>query len=234
MVKVSILIPLYNGVEFLEECIDSVIQQTFGEWEALIGINGHGDDGGEVAKIAGRIASKDDRIKIIIQGSEISGKVMSLHNLVSLAKADLICILDCDDKWHPHKLKRQMETLAFVTPDTAVIGTFCKYFGEKTLDLVLDSGYINPAALETCNQIINSSTMIKKEYCVWHDEEYTFGVEDYFLWMNICLQGKKLYNIPEFLTYHRIHNTSAFNSSHRQHMNVEIIRKQYIELRKQK
>jgi glycosyltransferase involved in cell wall biosynthesis len=67
MVKVSILIPLYNGVEFLAECIDSVIQQTFMDWEVLIGINEHGDDGGDTAEIARQIASKDDRIKITIQ-----------------------------------------------------------------------------------------------------------------------------------------------------------------------
>jgi hypothetical protein len=90
---------------------------------------------------------------------------MSLHNLVSLARADLICILDCDDKWESNKLMRQIETLDSLTSDTAVIGTFCKYFGDKTLELVLDSGYINPAILETYNPIINSSTMIKKEHC---------------------------------------------------------------------
>ena len=232
MVKVSILIPLYNGVEFLEECIDSVIQQTFVDWEVLIGINGHGDDGGEVAKIARRISSKDDRINIIIQNSSISGKVMSLHNLVCKANADLICILDCDDKWESNKLMRQIETLDSVTSDTAVIGTFCKYFGDKTRNLELASGYINPDILKTTNPIINSSAMLKKEYCIWHDTEYTFGVEDYFLWMNICIDGKKLYNIPEFLTYHRIHNNSAFNNSEKQQINIEIIRRKYIELQK--
>lgn len=231
MVKISILIPLYNGIEFLEECIDSVIHQTVTDWEILIGINGHGYDGGDVAIHTNIIANKDNRIKVIIQSPPLSGKVQSLNNLVSISSADLICILDCDDKWEPIKLERQLETLDLTAKDASVIGTFCKYFGDKSLDLILESGYINPCILENYNPIINSSSMIQKKYCIWEDNNQSFGVEDYFLWMQICLKGGRLYNIPEFLTWHRIHKTSAFNNSTQQHINAETIRKDYIEIR---
>jgi glycosyl transferase family 25 len=233
MVRVSILIPLYNGIEFLEECIDSVISQTFTDWEALIGINGHGEDGGEVGLIAKTIASRDHRIKVIIQGPPLSGKVQSLNNLVSFTGADLICVLDCDDKWKSNKLQRQIEVLETVACNVAAIGTFCTYFGEINMDLtVLEPGYITLSSLVDTNPIINSSSMIKKEYCLWEDKDYTFGVEDYYLWMQICLKGGKLYNIPEYLTWHRIHKTSAFNSNIKQEINVGIIRRQYRELYK--
>lgn len=231
MVRVSILIPLYNGVEFLEECIDSVINQTFTDWEILIGINGHGKDGGDIALHAKMIANKDNRIKVIIQSPPLSGKVQSLNNLVSLSSADLICVLDCDDKWEPIKLERQIETLESTAKDAAVIGTFCKYFGDISLNLFLKSGYINPNVLEDHNPIINSSSMIQKQYCIWEENNQSFGVEDYLLWMRICLKGDRLYNIPELLTWHRIHKTSAFNNSIQQHINVEKIRKDYIEIR---
>jgi glycosyltransferase involved in cell wall biosynthesis len=68
---ISILIPLYNGIEFLKECIDSVIAQTYGDWEAIIVINGHGDDGGDVAVSAKLIAQVDTRIRIIVQKKDI-------------------------------------------------------------------------------------------------------------------------------------------------------------------
>lgn len=230
MVRVSILIPLFNGIEYLEECVNSIIHQTFTDSEVLIGINGHGDDGGNVAIFAEIIANKDSRIKLIIQGSSISGKVQSLNSLMSFAKADLICILDCDDKWEPNKLQRQIETLDTVAQDAAVIGTFCTYFGDLSHKLVLEDGYINPHILKDHNPIINSSSMIQRKYAVWKDNDNLFGVEDYYLWMQICLKGGKLYNIPEFLTWHRIHNTSAFNGSNRQHINAERIKKEYAEL----
>lgn len=231
MVRVSILIPLFNGIEFLEECIDSVIQQTFKDWEVLIGINGHGDNGGNVASIATTISNKDGRIKIIIQDSSISGKSQSLNNLVKFVNSDLICILDCDDKWEPIKLQRQIETLEMIAPDAAVIGTFCTYFGDLSHKLVLESGYINPNILEDHNPIINSSSMIQKKYANWNDNNYVFAVEDYYLWIQICLKGGKLYNIPEFLTWHRVYKSSAFNSNIQQHINAENIRNDYIKIR---
>jgi glycosyltransferase involved in cell wall biosynthesis len=66
---ISILTPLYNGVEFLEECVDSVLAQTHTEWEMIIAVNGHGEDGGAVAVRAREVAAKDgaDRVRVVVQ-----------------------------------------------------------------------------------------------------------------------------------------------------------------------
>ena len=48
MKPVTVLVPLYNGIEFLEECLTSVKGQFFTDWTCIIGVNGHGDDGGDV------------------------------------------------------------------------------------------------------------------------------------------------------------------------------------------
>jgi len=229
MVFISIIIPIYNGIEFLEECINSVIAQTFLDWEILIGINGHGSDGGEVATIANHLATKDSRIKVIIQGPPLKGKVESLNHLTSLVHTDWICVLDCDDKWEPTKLERQVYTLYHEGKYASVIGTFCRYFGEKDgYPNIKHQEYVDPAVLELYNPIINSSSLIKKELCKWEYTELNYGVEDYYLWMEICLKGHRLYNIPEFLTWHRIHSTSAFNSKG---YSDEPIRNRYKQLR---
>jgi glycosyltransferase involved in cell wall biosynthesis len=105
---IGILIPLYNGIEFLEECLQSVSAQTYHEWEAWIGINGHGDDGGAIAQKVKELASYDSRIHVIIQDSSISGKVQSLNHLMTIVSPSIewIAILDCDDKWTPIKLEK--------------------------------------------------------------------------------------------------------------------------------
>jgi glycosyltransferase involved in cell wall biosynthesis len=211
MVSISILIPVYNGIEYLEECVMSVIQQTFTDWELLIGINGHGITGGDAAIIAQQLV-KDPRIRIIIQPPPLHGKVESLHGLLPLCSASWIAILDCDDKWEPLKLERQMEVLLSDARHADVIGTFCQYFGELHDRITLPSGYVDPLILVEYNPIINSSALIKKERCNWNYTDINYGVEDFALWMEICLQGGKLYNIPEYLTWHRIHSTSAFNT----------------------
>lgn len=208
---ISILVPLYNGIEYLEECIQSVLQQTFQEWELLLGINGHGMDGGEIVGIALSLAT-DARIRVLVQPPPLTGKVESLHDLLLSASAPWIAILDCDDKWEPTKLQRQWDALQSDAKDADVIGTYCQYFGERADRLTLPAGYIDPTVLSVYNPIINSSAIIKREKCNWIYNEINYGVEDFYLWMEICLQGGRIYNVPEYLTWHRIHASSAFNS----------------------
>lgn len=212
MVYTTILTPIYNGIEYFDECVQSVINQTFSDWVMLVGINGHGDDGGDVAKIAQEIAKKDKRIQVIIQPSTIKGKVESLNNLMTFVVSDWVCLLDCDDKWHPQKLEAQINALQNEAKDADVIGTRCQYFGELQSFPNIPTGYIHPEILEQFNPIINSSAMIKREYCKWEYNDINFGMEDYYLWTELCLTGKKLYNISSFFTYHRIHKQSSFNS----------------------
>jgi len=207
---ISIIIPLYNGVEFLEECVKTVIAQTFTDWEILIGVNGHGEDGGDVGRIACTIAELDRRMTVYIQ--TVKGKVASSNDLVTKAKGDWICMLDCDDKWEPTKLEKQYQASLSIADEAVVIGTCCRYFGEMSGGPSIPTGYIDPAILEDYNPVINSSAMIKKEYSQWEYDDINYTMEDYSLWMDICLQGKKLYNLSEYLTWHRIHKTSAFNT----------------------
>jgi teichuronic acid biosynthesis glycosyltransferase TuaG len=213
MAFISILTPVFNGVEFLDECIRSVKAQTFTDWELWIGVNGHGEDGGEVAQLASQLVLYDPRIHIVIQGPPLKGKVESLNHLVSFTTSDWIAVLDCDDKWEPLKLEKQVQAIHSHASDVVVVGTFCQYFGELHGKPTLESGYINPTILEHYNPIINSSSLIRREYCNWeYHENHNWIFEDFYLWMKICLSNKKLYNIPEYLVWHRIHKTSAFNS----------------------
>jgi len=230
MAFIAILIPIYNGIEYLEECIDSVLVQTFTDWQIIIGINGHGIDGGNIISIVHQIAKKDSRISYIIQPPPLNGKVESLNNLITLTSSPWISILDCDDIWEYYKLERQIEVLNNDAKDASVIGTFARIFTLKSKYdyLTLPNGYIDPNILTSFNPIVNSSSLIKRELCKWEYNEYTgYANEDYWLWMTICLKGGKLYNIPEYLTWHRIHPTSAFNSKH--HSN-EQLRIQYTTL----
>ena len=212
MVFISILTPVYNGVEYLEQCIRSVRSQTFIDWDLWIGINGHGPDGGGVAYVAQELAKSDPRIHVVIQGLPLKGKVESLNHLVSLTDAPWIAVLDCDDLWEPSKLETQVQAIHSTAKDAAVIGTFCQYFGERYAKITLESGYIDPVVLENHNPIINSSSIIKRSFCHWELNDINFAMDDYHLWMKICLSGGKLYNIPSYLTWHQIHRTSAFNS----------------------
>jgi glycosyltransferase involved in cell wall biosynthesis len=200
--KVSILMPIYNGIEFLHESLPSVRRQTHKDWELLIGINGHAD-ASSLVETAETLRNGDERIRIFVQTTK--GKPDSLNDLMQYVTADWVALLDVDDLWDITKLQDQISA---IRPDIAVVGTLCRYFGDLTGSPEIPTGYIDPVVLKTLNPIINSSSLTRKEHCEWTNN---YDVEDYELWMRICLAGGKLYNIPKILVSHRIHRASEFN-----------------------
>ena len=210
MPYVSVLIPLCNGVEYLEECVQSILCQTYKDFDIWIGVNGHTTD--TVAKLALNLREKDLRIYVHIQGPSIQGKVQSLNDLMNYAEGEWIALLDVDDIWAPTKLEEQIMAKSNLAKNVAVIGTMCEYFGEFHGKPEIPTGFLDSASFANVNPIINSSVLVHRSYCRWRYTEHWFGMEDYDLWMRIALTGGRLYTIPKVLCYHRIHTTSAFNS----------------------
>ncbi len=202
---ISILIPIYNGIEYIEDSVNSVLKQTFKDWEIIIGINGH-DFNSEVFKIASKYTELSEKIKVF-DLFPIKGKSNALNKMLEFSKYDWIAILDVDDIWYENKLESQIEH--FENYD--VIGTKCVYFGDKTDCPKIPVGDISDFNFLKVNPIINSSSIIKKKYCTWN-KKYD-GIEDYDLWLNLRYnRNAKFYNINDILVKHRIHKTSAFNN----------------------
>lgn len=193
--------PIYNGIEFISESVPSILQQTYSDWELLIGINGHPKNS-EIYKIAKLFES--DKIKVF-DFYNINGKANTLNEMIKHCKYDYIALLDVDDLWHPQKLQIQSQLLNRFD----VIGTSCIWIGDRPGVIPqIPTGDISNFDFSIVNPIINSSVLIKKEYCFWNEN----GVEDYDLWLRLRKLNKKFFNFKEILTYHRIHQQSAFNS----------------------
>jgi glycosyltransferase involved in cell wall biosynthesis len=220
--KISILMPIYNGIEFFKESFRTISRQTHTDWELLIGINGHSDPS-PLLRLIEEVAKGDHRVRVFVQTT--TGKPNSLNDLMTHVTTDWVALLEVDDTWSLTKLEEQVRILATLHPETAVVGTFCHYFGELSGSPTIPSGYIDPKVLATVNPIINSSSLIRRELCQWTS---TYDVEDYELWMKIALSGKKLYNIPKDLVGHRVHRQSAFNGKQQ---DVEQLRKHFMERR---
>jgi glycosyltransferase involved in cell wall biosynthesis len=202
--NVSILIPLYNGIEFLETSLSSIKNQTYSHWEVIIGINGHTIES-EVYKRAKNYENE----KIFVKWYPFKNKVDTLNEMVKDCNYDIICLLDVDDYWLETKLEKQIEILKKGKYD--VIGTLCQYFGEQDIINIVDIGELNPNIFYSYNPIINSSIMMQKKDAVWRKLFNHMELEDYDLWLKLNSEGKKFYNISEPLVMHRIHSDSAFN-----------------------
>ena len=200
---ISIVMPIYNGIEFIDESVGSVLHQTYPNWELLIGINGHPDNS-EVYQIAKQYES--DKIRVF--DYRINGKSNTLNELIHHCKYDYIALLDVDDIWHDEKLSVQSQLLNHYD----VIGTKCIWFGDRAGVIPdIPVGDISKFNFSIVNPIINSSTLIRKELCYWNTN--WDGVEDYDLWLRLRKQNKKFYNFKEILVKHRIHSSSAFNAN---------------------
>jgi hypothetical protein len=198
--RVSILMPIYNGIEFINESVNSIINQSFKNWELIIGINGHPKDS-EIYKIANQY--KNDKITVL-DLYEIKGKSDALNVMIKYCKNDYISLLDVDDIWLENKLEEQVKYMYSYD----VVGSMCKYFGDKNDIPRIPVGDISNFNFKLVNPIINSSCLIKKDYCYWNKS----FVEDYDLWLRLRKENKKFYNLDKILVLHRIHNTSAFNA----------------------
>ena len=103
--KVSIIIPVYNAEKFIGETIESVISQTYTDWEMLI-LNDRSTDSSY--EIIQKYAQKDKRIKAIDSEKNI-GVVEGRNRLISEANGEYIAFLDADDYWKEDKLEKQIE-----------------------------------------------------------------------------------------------------------------------------
>ena len=201
---VSILMPIYNGIEFINESVTSVLNQTWPHWELIVGVNGHSENS-EIFQIA-KVFETDTRIKVL-DLHFIKGKSNALNEMLKHCTHDYVSILDVDDIWHLEKLALQSKYLG--TYD--VIGTRCVYFGDMNgIIPEIPIGDISGFDFFSVNPVINSSAVIRKNLCYWRKE--VDGVEDYDLWLTLRKKNKKFYNFVNVLVKHRIHQTSAFNS----------------------
>lgn len=113
--KVSVVMSVYNGEKYLPETIDSILNQTFKDFEFIIINDGSTD---KTAKI---LTSYDDpRIRIFNQ--ENMGLTKSLNRAISLAKGEYIARMDADDISYPERLKKQVDYLN-KNPDIGLVGS---------------------------------------------------------------------------------------------------------------
>lgn len=219
--RVSVLIPLYNGIEYLQEAVDSVKGQVYRDFECIVGVNGHGEDGGECFVQAKKIIASlyDDRF-FIVNLPTAHGVHEAINGLVKRATSDWIAVLDADDSWHPMKLQCQMNSIREF-PNIDFCGTWCSYFGEWSGGPNIPGGFVPNEAFRTGNPIIHSSIVMRKELADYQDENLC----DYELWVRQAVANKVFYNVPLPLTNHRVYAQSYFNGTGKQ--KPELVRLKY-------
>lgn len=209
MKKVSIIMPMYNMEAFICDAIESVIAQTYTNWELLITDDCSTDHS---VKIVKEYAEKDDRIKLFSTHHNTGGPSEPRNISLSQATGDLVAFLDSDDMWLPCKLCEQVD---FMEKNGY---TFIYSNVERVSVDGVRSGRIDKRKVKTCywnmlkvNQIPAGSAMIVREKIM--DVRYRpLPMEDFIFWLDILRKGNVAYNCGRTHALYRVRPGSRSGS----------------------
>lgn len=211
MPKVSVVMPVYRTNErFLREAIESILNQTYKDFEFLILDDCPEDNRENVVK-----SYKDERIKYFVNDRNL-GISQSRNKLIDLSKGEYLAVFDHDDVSFPDRFAKQVKYLDEHN-DVGVVGSYFIFSHKnkvhKNPENTID---IERRLLEGC-AISHSASMIRKSILITtgirYEEEFS-PAEDYALWCRL-LGKTKFYNIPDVLLIYRKHDdqTSKKQSS---------------------
>ena len=195
----SVIMNCFNGEEYLSEALDSVLEQTYDNWELVFWDNLSTDRSSNI------FHSIDDSRFYYFLAEDHTNLGQARAEAWNKAKGEFVAILDVDDIWLPDKLNFQVKYMK----DYDVIGSKCVYFGDSNGIPNIPINNISDFNFLLYNPIINSSCLLKKKLCYW---EGNFNIEDYNLWLHLWIKNKKFFNVPKILVKHRIHKNSFFNN----------------------
>ncbi|NBC35590.1 glycosyltransferase [Novosphingobium sp. FSY-8] len=202
----SVAMSVYNAGPYVRQAIDSILNQTFGDFELLIVDDGSTDESPAIILDA---AARDPRIRPILR--ENRGLVASLNQMLHLARAPWVARMDADDLCAPTRFARQMDFLA-QNPDHGIIGTECATIGPDGAPLArppivrptTHAGLIDALELRPT---LNHNAVIYARALVLNAGGYrpAFAhAEDYDLWLRLS-QVTRMANLADPLVSYRVY-----------------------------
>ncbi|MGG7036309.1 MAG: glycosyltransferase family 2 protein [Flavobacterium sp.] len=211
---VSIIVPCYNQAQYLDECLQSVFDQTYENWECIIVNDGSSDNTEEVAM---RWVSRDVRFKYVFKEN---GGLSSARNAgLKIAKGDYLQFLDSDDLINKSKIASQ---LACFNDNIDIV--ICDYFPfDNETGGFLRSRYMNPFPdIENfkediidkwesqlsipCHCVLFKSKLLNKKIIKF--DESLPNHEDWVFWTQLFYYSSGIFNLKQSLVSYRIHNKS--------------------------
>ena len=205
---VSVIVPVYRVESFLSQCVDSILNQTFPDFELILVDDGSPDNCGSICE---DYASKDSRVRVVHQKN---GGLSAARNAgIDIARGRFLSFVDSDDAVSPHYLER-LVAVAAETDATIVTGQFSIHAD------ALSSG-TEPARLlngaEACLEVYHGQKTVKiSAWCKLYRRSlfdcHRFPVgkihEDQFLIPLLLYESIRVAAIPDLLYFYRIHSAS--------------------------
>lgn len=220
---ISIITPTYNREAFLPAAIESVLAQSYKEFELIIVDDGSTDNSRELINA---YADKDPRVKYLYQ--ENQRQSVARNYALSIAKGDFICFLDSDNYWPHDKLEKSLKAFE-QHPEADIVYGDCITIDEQGNELHRNNMHRysgNIAALLLKDNFVSMNTTMTRRKC-FNEMGGMSGkrrvADDYDLWLKFSARYRFQY-IPEFLAYYRVmENQISSNKKLRFETNEKII-----------
>ncbi|MBD3903823.1 glycosyltransferase [Chryseobacterium sp. Ch-15] len=201
---ISVLMPVYNGEKYLREAIESILNQTFIDFELLL-INDASTDNSEEI-----INSYNDSRIVYIKNEQNLGLIKTLNKGLDLVKGEFIARMDQDDISNLERFAKQI-ALFETNPEIGVCGTLFTLFRENHEDQIIEHPESNDSikiGLLTSCFIGHPTVMIRKKAIKNYRYDINYqAAEDYELWTRL-VKITQFYNIQESLLKYRFHTSN--------------------------
>lgn len=199
---VSIILPVYNAEEYVDECISNILVQTYRKFELIVINDGSTDNSMKIIS-----SFKDERIKIIENNHNF---IESLNLGIKAANGEFIARMDADDIMLPNRLETQVKFMD-THPQIDICGSWAETFYAKKYVMKMPVGHKAIVSSLLLNNILIHPTIIMRvssiskfpEYPNLYKANYIYA-EDYKLWTEMSEAGYRFANIPKVLLKYRL------------------------------
>lgn len=200
--KISVLMPVYNEENYLKESIESILSQTFTDFEFIIL-----DDGSTDGSLRIIESYNDSRIKLI--KADHQGMVPQFNNGICIAESSFIARMDADDIAEKNRLEEQLYYLKH-NPDFDIVGSNVMYIDEYSKEVCekkypehhIEIEFMMPVESAVCHPAVMIRSSVFSKYGKY-EESYNYAA-DHKLFLDFLLKGVKFYNLQKILLRYRM------------------------------
>lgn len=202
---ISAILPVFNAEQYLAQAIESILNQTFTNYELIIIDDGSTDRSYKIAK---KYAEKDSRVKFLVQDN--MGISKTLNRGIELAQGEWIARMDADDIALPDRFEKQIAKLCVSGAD--ICGSWIEHFGSYDTRIIKyrESDQAIKYEMLFGTPFAHPTIMMRADLAntLRYDDKWD-KCEDYDLWERAVRAGYKMTNVQEVLLKYRVHNLQS-------------------------
>ena len=206
---ISVVLPVYNAEAYVREAVESILAQSFTDFELIAIDDGSTDGSGAILR---ELAARDTRIVLVERPN--GGLVSALNEGIKMARADLIARMDADDVAMPERFALQHARMV-QEPEPAVLGSFIRVMDKDGDIMHLGKYPLTPKAAVRCLErgcpVIHPTVMMRRDAVLkagGYRKAFSHA-EDYDLWLRMSDLGYAIANLPQLLLNYREHGANV-------------------------